>query len=304
MKRIFILLLTCFLVFAFIPVNVISAADTPTFEVEQTSAKPGETVQLTVSVENNPGIINFQLLVSYDSDALELVRASEGDFAGLAYGQSVSQNPYAISWSDAIHPDNTTNGVAVVLTFLVKEDAPAGLAVVTVGYKDDNVFNSSWDNVAFDVIPGGITVGSSVPSFSLGSTDGNSLSTEDNSAFLSNRYTEGADTFDLRLVLVSEESYIAYGDVVEITFVKDGTAPYIITRTIAEEYVQGETMKLYDSVIAAGETYTAAEGCVLYGAVIIGIPLEGFDSVTVTVCRDSDVIVTGTLSYEAIKPAE
>lgn len=146
-----------------------------------------------------------------------------------------------------------------------------------------------------------VTVNTAVPKFSLGTVDASTgtLSTADHSAFLSTRTGTASETFDLRLVLVSESSQIQTGDEVEIAFDCAGTE-HIYRRTVSDEYVQGSTMKLYQKVTAAGVTYTAGEGCVLYGVVISGIPVHGFDSVTVTVYRDGEAIVTGTASYSAL----
>lgn len=146
-----------------------------------------------------------------------------------------------------------------------------------------------------------VTVNAVIPKFSLGTADASTgaLSTTDNSAFLSTRSGTGSDTFDLRLVLVSEESRIQTGDMVELTF--DGAeGEHTYQRTISDEYVQGKTMKLYQQVSAAGVIYTAGEGCVVYGAVVTGIPTDGFTTVTVTIYRDGNAIVTGSAAYSDI----
>ncbi|MGM9637841.1 MAG: CAP domain-containing protein [Eubacteriales bacterium] len=144
-----------------------------------------------------------------------------------------------------------------------------------------------------------VTVDAVVPKFSLGTVNESTgtLSTGDHSAFLSTRSDTESGTFDLRLILVSEESHIQTGDVVEIVF-DSAETDHTYQRTISDEYIQGSTMKLYQQVSAAGVIYTAESGCVIYGVVVTGIPANGFDSVTVTVYRDGEAIVTGTASYD------
>ncbi|MGM9637928.1 MAG: cohesin domain-containing protein [Eubacteriales bacterium] len=135
----------------------------PKIVIDNVSGRAGEEITVEVSLENNPGIINMQLLISYDANILELVSAAEGDFAGLAYGQSVTQNPYAISWSDAIHPNNTTDGVFTVLTFRIKEDAAVGESAITVTYIDDNIFDQDFENVTFATVGGSVSVVRYIP---------------------------------------------------------------------------------------------------------------------------------------------
>ena len=88
----------------------VSAAGEATFAVSDASGKPGDTITVTVSTENNPGIIGLQLAVSYDSNVLELKKAVGGVFSGIGFGP-LDKNPVKFNWVDAIHPDNTTNGV-------------------------------------------------------------------------------------------------------------------------------------------------------------------------------------------------
>ena len=63
------------------PMTVSAAA--PTFAVGKVPAKPGETVEVTVSTQNNPGIISFRLFVEYNTTALELISAKESAFSGV-----------------------------------------------------------------------------------------------------------------------------------------------------------------------------------------------------------------------------
>ncbi|MBQ7751956.1 MAG: hypothetical protein IJR79_03185, partial [Clostridia bacterium] len=68
MKRFYSLLVLIFLVF-----NITAfAEDEATIKVSQSEAKAGETVEVTVSLENNPGIISMLLSVSYDKRTLTL----------------------------------------------------------------------------------------------------------------------------------------------------------------------------------------------------------------------------------------
>jgi hypothetical protein len=46
----------------------------------------------------------------------------------------------------------------MVLNFAVKDDAEHGDAVVTVSYRDHDIFNADERNIAFEVVPGKVAV--------------------------------------------------------------------------------------------------------------------------------------------------
>lgn len=154
-KRVLCLCLAAALVAAAVPVM---AAGTATFAVSEAAGNPGDTVTITVSTQNNPGIIGLQLAVHYDANVLELKNAEGGAFSGVAFGP-LGKNPFSFNWVDAIHPDNTTNGVLATLTFAIKSTAPAGKTEVSVSYNPEDVFNLAWEDVTFATKAGGVTVG-------------------------------------------------------------------------------------------------------------------------------------------------
>ena len=129
-----------------------------TFVVSSPAApvEPGEEFQLTVSLENNPGVASVELEVVFDEDVLEWTKVEQGEYAGLwdaAPG-------VAVTWFS--NDDNWTNdGVFCTLTFKVKDDAKAGDTTVTVWYDEEEVYD--WDevNVPFDIEPGTVTVAGS-----------------------------------------------------------------------------------------------------------------------------------------------
>ena len=129
----------------------------PQFVVSTQDALRGETVDVTVSLKNNPGIISAKVNVSYDADVLELVSKEDGEFAGVAYGPT-SNNPFVINWVDGIHPNNTTNGVLSTLTFRVKDGAQLGQSPITLMYDPEDVFDDNFDNVGFAIANGCVNV--------------------------------------------------------------------------------------------------------------------------------------------------
>lgn len=155
MKKLLCLCAALALLVAAVPV---SAAGEAAFVVGEASGNPGDTVQITITTENNPGIIGLLLQVQYDKNVLELKKAVGKDFAGVAFGPTYKV-PFTFNWVDAIHPDNKTNGVLAILTFAIKADAPAGKTAVSVNYTPENVVNQAWQNVPFTTKTGYVNVG-------------------------------------------------------------------------------------------------------------------------------------------------
>lgn len=144
------------------PVTPDLPADAPAFVVENVTAREGEEFTVAIRTERNSGIVSFKLKLGYDADVLELVSVTEQDFAGMSFS-STANNPFILNWVDAIHPDNTTNGVVALVTFRVKEGAPIGQTEITLSYDAEDVYDQSYDNVAFRVENGTVEIVDYVP---------------------------------------------------------------------------------------------------------------------------------------------
>lgn len=125
----------------------------PTIRVDVAQkAYVGKTVVATVYVENNPGLISMKLSIDYDDTKFELVEAQAGE--GFAVECGPLGAPLTVNYVDGLNPDNTTNGVFVVLTFKVKDDAVEGPTPITVRYDADDLFDYDLEPVLFNVVNG------------------------------------------------------------------------------------------------------------------------------------------------------
>lgn len=304
MKKIIPILLSCLLLLTGLPLAVTGTETNPYFSVGSASGKAGDQITVSVTIGNNPGIVGFLLSVDYDTDALELVSAAQGDFAEITFSQSVDADPFGILWCNSLDSDSVANGTVAILTFRVKEFAPIGDTVISVSADEENVFNSKLENVAFEMLPGTVTVQQEGSRFSVGTVDPvtNALTTADNSVFLSSRLGTAEDTFDLRFILVSEKNHIAIGDVLEISFLGPEGQIFTIRRVVAEDNsTEDGILKLYSQVTAAGINYCAGENCVIYGVVVSEIPFGAFDQVKVSIKREDQAVVSVRVTYETIK---
>lgn len=128
MKRIIVVLLALVLCISAMSVTAFAASDA-TLSVNHKTAKRGEEVTLTVSVDQNvePGIAGIFFKVSYDKDVLEKVSFTAAGFGGTFTAIDGYDN---FTWDNGVNTTNT--GAIAYLTFKVKDNAPAGRSDVTV----------------------------------------------------------------------------------------------------------------------------------------------------------------------------
>ncbi len=139
-----------------------SRETTPVFWVETVTARAGETVTVAMGVSNNPGIVSAKLALSYPADVLETVLLEAGDFSEVSFSP-VQNNPVIVNFMDAIHPNNTTNGVLATVTFKVKETARAGDYDFTLSYDPADVFDYDLTPVSFALEQGKVLVKDYLP---------------------------------------------------------------------------------------------------------------------------------------------
>lgn len=97
---------------------------------------------LTLSVEQNPGIIATGFEISYDTKVLALTKTENGEIFNRIYVQSqnITDEPYRMLWADVTATaDHTQNGVLAKLTFKVLKQNTA--AEISVRPMAGNIFN-------------------------------------------------------------------------------------------------------------------------------------------------------------------
>lgn len=139
------------------PVTPDLPADAPAFVVESTTAREGEEFTIAIRTERNSGIVSFKLNLIYDAAVLELVSVEEKDFVNVSFGPT-ENNPFVLNWVDALHPNNSTDGVVALVTFRVKEGADLGKTEIALSYDADDVYDQNYNNVAFRVENGYVEI--------------------------------------------------------------------------------------------------------------------------------------------------
>ncbi|MBQ6549888.1 MAG: hypothetical protein IJL78_00585 [Lachnospiraceae bacterium] len=158
MKKIFAIILAVVMLVSTSGV-VLAAESNPEFRVSTEEAEPGDSVELTVSMVNNPGIAAFLLNVNYDSNVLEWTGITKGSLPET-YNLEVNTPAQWYNYTT----DFTGDAVIFSLQFKVKANAPAGLSEVSVSYdKPGNVVNNAYKKLPFECVAGGVNVKGTAP---------------------------------------------------------------------------------------------------------------------------------------------
>lgn len=145
-----------------VPQTIFSAtAANPTISASNVEANPGDTVDVTVNIANNPGVTSVLLTIGFDASALTLTGVTDGGILGSAFHSNNYKNPYTLSWANDTATTNiTNNGTAVTLKFKVADDAAVKKYSITVSYDVDNyeVIDKDMNPISFGLVNGSIDV--------------------------------------------------------------------------------------------------------------------------------------------------
>ncbi len=156
MKKIVSILLSLLLLFSVIPIGTF-AADKAKLTLETVSAQPGETVEVAVNLENNPGIVSANLKLAFD-EGLMLVDAENGD----VFPSSISfirpkqlddggkiKDGCRFVWNGFDIDDSLIkDGTMMKLTFEVSEEAKTGDTYnISVTTEDGDVIDKYLNSV-------------------------------------------------------------------------------------------------------------------------------------------------------------
>ena len=127
--------------------------------VGQPEAEPGETVEVPLTLSENPGIASIRLSIAYDRSVLAVQSAAfDPTFRsrGLISAVNTEGDDIVLVWiSDG---DVDYNGVIATLTFTVQEDAPEAFTPITVSYDPSDLYNNDDVEIPLTSEDGGVDV--------------------------------------------------------------------------------------------------------------------------------------------------
>ena len=148
-KKTLALFMTLLFVCMLMPLAI--AQGTPTISVSSATAQPGETVELKVSISNNPGINALKIGFKFDAEKLELKEVKKADdLSGqMVYGKKAV-------WFNS--KDTDFNGDYLNLVFEIAQSATNGKTEVAVVYDQGDIANYQEENIEFKCISGSIMI--------------------------------------------------------------------------------------------------------------------------------------------------
>ena len=214
MKKIisvFLALLVCFS----LPISSFAAGE-PTFEVSSASAAVGDTVNVNITIKNNPGIASAKLAVSFDGQ-LKLEKIDYGKkLSGGAEPQKLI-SPVTLNWI-SYTSELKDDAVFATLTFTVLKDAKEGEHKIELSYNPEDVYNKAEKNVNFKTVAGVITVsGSEKEASSVAASDTTTTGATINESkgdtpTTGNTLTTGADINEGKGDYTGEEEILEFVD--------------------------------------------------------------------------------------------
>ena len=139
--------------------------DSPVIQVGDSVAREKEVISVPVEIKNNPGITAVTLSVDYDSDVMSLKSVTNNNLlTGAMYttSASIDENPYKMIWVVGTS-DIKSNGTLATLEFEIKEGAEAGDYPISVSYEEDDVYDTTFENVFFYTVDGTVTIKDIMP---------------------------------------------------------------------------------------------------------------------------------------------
>jgi hypothetical protein len=129
------------------------------FRVGSVTGAPGQTVQVPVTVVNNPGVAGARITISYNK-ALTLTDGTSGSaFSKLQHtGPGKYVSPCNFTW-DSESGMATADGTVLTLSFKIPANATAGDTYeVNCTYRAGDIYDEDLNDVSFEMFGGTITV--------------------------------------------------------------------------------------------------------------------------------------------------
>lgn len=162
MKKIFAIISAMIMAMALWSIAVVAEYDSTqstVVQISSVSGQKGKTVDVTVSVQNNPGISSISLDISFDESKLNLTKVEfNSELVGETGISESMKSPVTIQWVNAFS-EWKEDGVFATLTFTISEDAKNNTETeITASYNPDNIYNPNEENVEISINNGTVSI--------------------------------------------------------------------------------------------------------------------------------------------------
>ncbi|MBE6606255.1 MAG: CHAP domain-containing protein [Ruminococcaceae bacterium] len=143
-----------------VAVNAAIDENAPVIKVDNARGCVGNTVDVVINIENNPGIAVLGFNVNYDNSAMTLKSATLGEIFSGELECNIASVPFVFNVYSGSE-NKMKNGNLVTLQFEIKPDCSRG--DYTISLSDLEALNIDESNVSFDIFNGTVEVTDSIP---------------------------------------------------------------------------------------------------------------------------------------------
>ena len=179
----------------------------PQFVIENVTANPGSTVQVAVSLKNNPGIWGMDLDVEYDKSKMTLTNVINGTIFsdGEWTPGNLAGNKYILSYEASGFENITSDGVIAILEFTINEDTEVDQFIdVSVSYDAGDIINVEFDDIEIKIVSGGVEV----RDFIYGDINGDGLVNKKDSLLMKMYLADNSTVIDMQAADVYADGII------------------------------------------------------------------------------------------------
>ncbi|MBO4692973.1 MAG: leucine-rich repeat protein [Clostridia bacterium] len=131
--------------------------DTPQIVVESKKARAGKTVDVNISLKNNPGITSAKIKVYFPA-GLTLEDVNFGDIGGQTMMSESWNSPVTLNWFIGNKDLKDTDITFATLTFKLADDIETGAKEIGIEFDPDDIFDIANNVIDFVAVGGEIEV--------------------------------------------------------------------------------------------------------------------------------------------------
>ena len=207
------------------PEAVFSSGTTkPAISVESKNGNAGETVEVNVYLENNPGIAGATLQVEYDDGKMMLSSAESGEALGnLTFTKSAQfTTPARFLW-DSESGVSKQNGVLLKLKFQILNKVVSGEQLpIHISYTEGDIYDENLEDLEIQLNDGVVNIEKETESEIETETE-TEKETESDKETESEKESETTVPTTEKIVILPEETLVKQGTIIRFTAKVSGT---------------------------------------------------------------------------------
>ena len=139
------------------------ADDAPVLKMNVGYGKAGDTVSVTLDLQNNPGILGMILTLEYDENAMKLINVANGDAVSdvlsLTHSKTLSSGIRFIWDGVDLNLDDIKDGALLALEFEISDSAEKGQQYpITIKYNSGDIIDCDMNEVSPQIQQGYIEI--------------------------------------------------------------------------------------------------------------------------------------------------